>query len=87
MSLVWPPSKIEKDLYGPKHHVAVLLTNHVSVFYMRPTTNSYSYIKCTYMIDRQYSHVVLSDDTSISSQRSPCIVKRETNGGGVSKIL
>ena len=48
--------------------MAVLPANYVSVFYMGPTTNTQSYTKCTYMIDQEYSHVVLPDHISIS----PC---------------
>ena len=49
-----------------KHHVAVLSANHVSVFYMGLVTNTQSHAKCTYMIDKEYNHMMLPDYTSIS---------------------
>ena len=41
-----------------KYHVAVLSVNHVSVFYIRSTTNTQSHAKCIYMIDRKDNHMV-----------------------------
>ena len=49
-----------------EHRVAMFSANDVSVFYMGFTINTQSYAKCTYMIGREHSHVVLSDYTSIS---------------------
>ena len=49
-----------------EHHMAVLPANHVSVFYMEPTTNTQFHAKYTYIIGLEYSHVVLPDHASIS---------------------
>ena len=42
-----------------KHHVAVLLANHANIFYMGLTINTQSHTKCTYIIDREHSHMIL----------------------------
>ena len=51
-----------------EHHVAVLPINHISVFYMGPTTNTQSHTKCIYMIGWEHNHVVLADYANISCQ-------------------
>ena len=53
-----------------EYHMTVLPANHVSIFYMGPTTNTQSHTKCTYMISREYNHVVLPNHTSISRRVS-----------------
>ena len=54
-----------------EHHVAVLPANHVNAFCMRPTTNTQSHVKCTYMIGREHSHVVLPNHARISPYINP----------------
>ena len=54
-----------------KHHVAVLPVNHVGAFYIGLCVSGGSYVKCSYMIGREYSHVVLPDHASISPSESP----------------
>ena len=49
-----------------KHHMAVLLANYVSAFFMGLCVSDGSHIKYTYMIGRNYSHVVLSNHASLS---------------------
>ena len=49
-----------------EHYVAVLPINHVSAFYMEPTTNTQFNVKCTYMIGREHSHMVLPDHVNLS---------------------
>ena len=46
--------------------MAVLLTNHVSAFYMGLCVSGGSYVKYTYMIGREHNHVMLSDHASLS---------------------
>ena len=46
--------------------MAVLSTNHVSAFCMRLCIDGGSYVKYTYMIGREHSHMVLSDHASLS---------------------
>ena len=46
--------------------MAVLPINYISVFYIEFTINTQSHIKCTYIISREYSHIVLTDHASIS---------------------
>ena len=50
----------------------VLPANHVSVFYMGPTTNTQFHAKCTYIIGQKHSHMVLLDHANIS--RSGCLI-------------
>ena len=49
-----------------EHHVVVLSINHVNVFYMGLYVSGGSHQKYTYMIDWEYSHVVLQDHARIS---------------------
>ena len=53
-----------------EHHVAVLLANHVSAFYMKLYISGRSQVKYTYMIGREHSHVVLPDHASLSRERA-----------------
>ena len=62
---------MEKYLHSLEHHVTVLPANHVNVFCMRPTTNTQSHTKCTYMIDQEYSHEILPDHISLSRVSVP----------------
>ena len=64
--LGWAPQAPASPRMVREHHVAVLLTNHVSVFYIKLYVSGGSYVKYTYMIDREHNHVVLLDHTSIS---------------------
>ena len=56
-------------------------TNYVSVLCMGPTTNIQSYAQYTYMIGREYNHVVLPDHVSIShvamAHNPPPMLSRE----------
>ena len=52
-----------------EHHVAMLPTNHISVFCMELCISDGSHIKYTYMIGREHNHVVLPDYASISPTR------------------
>ena len=49
-----------------EYYVAVLPTNHISAFCMELCISDGSHIKCTYIINREYSHVALPDHASIS---------------------
>ena len=44
----------------------MLLTNHISILYIRPINNIYSHTKYTYIIDQEYSHMVLLYYANIS---------------------
>ena len=60
-----------KYLHGPgtcmvwEYYVAVLPVNHIITFCMRLYVNGGSHIKYTYMIDREHSHMVLSNHANI----------------------
>ena len=49
-----------------EHYVVVLPINHIGVFYIGLCVSGGSHIKCTYMIGREHSHVVLPDHARIS---------------------
>ena len=61
------PRRLRKTCIVREYYVAVFFINHINIFYMELCINDRSYIKCIYMIDREYSHVILSNYTSISS--------------------
>ena len=56
-----------------ERHVTVLPANNVSAFYMGPATNTQSHEKCTYMISREHSHIVVPNHASISIQNESTI--------------
>ena len=49
-----------------EHYMIVLLTNHISAFYMGLCNSGGFYIKYTYMIGREHNYVVLPDLESLS---------------------
>ena len=48
-----------------KHHMTMLSINYVSAFCMGLYANSGSYIKYTYIIGWEHSHIVLPNYTSL----------------------
>ena len=49
-----------------KYHMDVLPANHMSIFYIELCISGGSYIKYTYMISWEHSHVVLQNRVSLS---------------------
>ena len=55
----------------PEYYVTILPTNHISIFCMELYVSDGSHIKYTYMIGREHSHAVLSDQASLSQYGDP----------------
>ena len=49
-----------------KHHVIVLLVNHVNTFYIELCVSNGSHIKYTYMISQKHNHIMLPNYASLS---------------------
>ena len=45
--------------------MAIFSVNYISTFYMGLCISGRSHIKYTYMIDREYNHMVLPDYTNL----------------------
>ena len=61
-----------------EYHVAVLLANHVSTFCIGLCVSGGSYTKYTYMIGREYSHVVLKSFLDNGGTLVPFMWKGDT---------
>ena len=48
-----------------EQHVTVFLVNYITIFYIKLCVRNKSYIKYTYMIDREYSHIILVNPASL----------------------